>query len=236
MLDTGIDKLRLWEGAVLGGIASAIMSAKDETFGRFRLWQDNAYICDGLDGREGTVFFESGWKATPGWVASAFFNPKCESSPFRSSVYNLNAILDGMPTHQRDVVNDAIRDYMSDEDEGKMVPLVTSAFWSTKEGRLVANTSWEQLFCDGASLVTTEVKGFTDEAVAEWGSNYQMPSPLLDLAIKLYQKRVTDGQAKIELLTAETRLLLEHAEDKSLGSCQQYLSQMEIYISHPLPL
>lgn len=232
MTESDTDKVRLWQGAVFGGIVSGLMCAKDEAYGRTHFWEGTAYVCDGLDGREGTIFFEGSWRSNQGWAFGLFFNPKSAVSPYNRSDYDLEKLIAGMPPRQRSVAEEAIQCRMFDEINGMPMPLVTAAIWSADGDRLITGVPWKEAYENGLDLIDKEFMGVNPDMIAKWQVDYGMPAELREIAVNLYHKRIVNLGTAIELERTEATVLREYAEDKSLGACQQYLSMMEIYVPH----
>jgi hypothetical protein len=222
------EKEALWLGSVFGGIVTAVMSAKSDLYANFARWSENEYVLDGMDGREGVIVFEFGWRSGKGSLVGLFFDPNSELSPYRAASYEVARFLHGMSPGQRELVTPAYQGYMFNKHEGDGVPEITAAFWSL-DNHLTANFPWEEVMRNGASLIENELKGYSDEAVAVWQSAYEMSSTQVALTVNLFQQRIGDPSVDIRLTNADVQQLKrEAADERSFRACREALDAMGI--------
>src|SRR5262249_23709101 len=127
-------KLILWRGAILGGIMNATKIAQDSSYAPYSCWDGRHYILNGTDGREGVIAFESGHWSAEGHLIGVFFYTKSTRSPYHcKEKYDLERFFLGCPAYQRSLAEQAALPYLREEENGKVISLVTTAFWDEGE-------------------------------------------------------------------------------------------------------
>lgn len=234
-------KQKLWEGAIVGGITNALMSARSDLFGNFRQWSGNEYthdgfdyVLDGMDGREGVIVFEHGWHDPEGCLVGLFFDANSKLSPYSTEEYDINKFLEGIPEFQREIATYAIKDYLSEEDDGQIFPIVTAAFWNDGEA-LIGNASWQEIFTNGGSLIETELMGYSELSMGIWKKSYETDEAVFDLIVDLYKKRIDQPYGAINLSEDYYFQFAKLIKDKkSFSMCESLLSGLDIVLPSKL--
>jgi hypothetical protein len=88
--------------------------------------------------------------------------------------------------------------------------MITTGFWNQGEA-LVAAEPWEEVLNHGGSLIREELMEDPDQAIRKW--NRDLTSELVTLVLKLFERKMTQPEAPIELAPAESRLLRSSFQD-----------------------
>lgn len=229
MLAYEFGKQELWEGCVLGGVVNAVMSAESDLFSRFRRWNNDAYVLDGLDGRQGVVVFEDGLRSANGRIVGLFFDANSDLSPFRSTDYELNTFVRDMPAMQREMATRAIDRFLLDIEDDTTISLVTSAFWS-RDPDVVGSRSWDEVLRNGASLIEAEIQGGNEAAVARWTTSYKMSPTQAAIVLELFHLRIAYPGDDITLETGFVHRLNQITSDsRSADACRDLLAYMRLF-------
>jgi hypothetical protein len=217
-------------GSVFGGIVTAIMSAQSDLYSHFCQWIENDYVLDGMDGREGVVVFEHGWRSENGCIIGLFFDLQSELSPYRSGNYDWNRFLREMPPRQRELATPAFEGYMLNTHQDNGIAEITAALWSLDD-HLTTNVPWIEMIRNGGSLIEKELKGYSNDAIAHWQSSYEMSPMQVSLAVQLFQQRMIHASSSFQL-TADIiqKLHRETADERSFRACQNGLAAMGIIL------
>ena len=116
--------------------------------------------------------------------------------------------------------------------DGISIPCITAAFWDEGE-YLTAAAPWDLVLAEGARLVRIELIEDIGEALAEWQEGYQMTNEQLTLARSLFNRKMTQPEAPIELTAAEVEWLRSTSEEpneKGITACRDKLKAIGILI------
>lgn len=223
------NKQHLWQGAVLGGIVNAVMTAESDLFALFRHWEDKTYVVNGMDGRMGAIVFENGWSNSEGWMVGVFY----DQSTARNSHILSDPIVENfflfIPDYLQQAATEAIAHHMTDKSGSRDIRLVTNAFWS--EGRdIVSTASWASILNAGGSLIENETHGAGSHALENWQVSYGMSALQSKLAQDLYQLRIANEGAEIEISEEIARQIRQGSISRvALDSSQGLFADLGMY-------
>ncbi|HEV3256092.1 MAG TPA: hypothetical protein VG013_04370, partial [Gemmataceae bacterium] len=118
----------------------------------------------------------------------------------------------------------------SEQVDGRNIPSVTTAFWDAGE-HLTAADPWEVALAHGARLVRIEVMEDIDQALAEWQEDYEMSAEQVAFARSLFNRKLAQPEARIELTEADAEWLKTTSEEPSeegIAACREKLAAIGI--------
>jgi hypothetical protein len=216
------EKQRLWEGAILGSVVHAIMTARHPELSHEQSWDGLNYNVQDSMGSRGTVSF-SGER-----LVGAFFDAQSSRNPFQSGEnYDLSKALRKLPSEHRRLAEAEALQYVLQEYRGAATPILTALFWS--EGAyLAAAEPWRQVYENGARLIRIQLLD-TSVALQEWQRAYGMSSPQLELATKLFEAKRRNFKADIALDAAALGIIQASASSpEGIDACRESLAEVGI--------
>lgn len=216
------DKQRLWEGAVLGSIVHAIMTARYPELSHEQSWDGMNYNVQDSMGSRGTVTF-SGKR-----VIGAFFDSNSTRNPFRpGNAYDLPKLLRPIPSEHLRLAKEEALQYLLQDYRGDSIPVVTSIFWN-EGNRMTAAEPWQQVYEHGAHLIRIQLLD-SDTALQEWAQIYNMSSGQLELARKIFELKRQKPDAPITLGDDAVSVLRVDAKgDEGLDASRESFAEFGI--------
>jgi hypothetical protein len=220
----------LWNGAVLGGIVNAVMTAASPSYSHYRQWIRNNYILNAGDGREGVITFVGGHWYSQGPLVGVFFTPHSPRSPFLpQQEWSTEQAFRGAPQYQRDLADQALT-YLELEVCGRLDPRVTAAFWDDN-GYLTAPDPWETVLEHGANVIEDECIEDLDPALERARVGYGMSDEQVRFVQTLFQRKRAHPPQRLLLADAEADWLRSQSSDPSaIKLCSELLQEMGIVI------
>lgn len=215
---------RLRPGAILASIVHAIMIAQVPEMAHEMSWDGEVYNLQDSMGSRGTVAFsEKG-------LVGVFFDKDSPRNPFLPGVENdFQAYFEGVPDELYSLAFDDALQYILDEYEGRDLPVITAAFWSAGE-RLAAVEPWPEVYKNGAHMVRIQLME-TDEALAEWQREWEMPPHLVALAKSIYERKMKSAGETLTLPPEDLDLIAEGAEgDEGMEASRESFSEIDIVL------
>ena len=205
-------KSAVWRGAILGGIVNATMTAQNSNYDCYQHWSRNDYGLNGADGRDGFVCFEGGPWTDEGRLVGVFFSAHSSRSPFHADSYDLEVFFKGCPAFQRSLAEEVMHPAMEFMEKGNTTACITAAFWD--EGDYVtAADPWDQVMENGVDLIDNEIIDDLDLAFTAWEEDYGMSREQIKFARFIFERKMTNPKAVIELTDTETQWLKSTFED-----------------------
>jgi len=212
-------------GAILGTIVNSIMVAQLPELEYLRSWDGVNYNVNDGEGTFGTITFGKTC------LVAAFFDVHSKKSPYRSATaYEISSFFEGMLDDHHKLLEGETLQFLLQNYQGKLVPLVTASFWDDGE-RLTGALPWDELLANGAEIVAVELMENKDAALSVWEEQYDMSLEQVQLAQALFQRTMTMKQAQTELEDAEFRLLrsMAHSEE-AIAACRRSFSTIGIVV------
>jgi hypothetical protein len=215
-------RLQLWYGVILGTIAHAIWLASSPEFSHEQSWDGLNYSIQDSMGSRGTVSFAGDQ------VVGVFFDKDSPRNPLRlGKPYDVRPFLRGMPPSLLALAEGEALQYVLQEYDGTIMPIITAAFWSEGE-YLAAAEPWVQVFDHGAHLIHTQIQDY-ETAISEWQAEYEMPSAQVDLMKSLFNRKIASSQKQILLSDSELDALIISG-DEGLDESRELLATVGIIV------
>lgn len=211
---------QLWNGIVLRTIAHAFWSIHHPLLAYERSWDGPNYIIQDSMGSRGVITFIANK------IIGAFFESNSSRNPFHTrNDCELETLLKGMPSYLLEFAHKETLQYMLDDYNGTIAPIITSAFWS-KENQLFAAESWSQVFAHGVHLIRTELMS-SDTALVEYQDAYELSPRRISVIQSLFNRRIATQTTLLQLSRSEYELLTNDGLE-GIDDCRDLLRAIGI--------
>ena len=212
----------LWPGCILGSIVHAVMMTRYPDLANEQSWDGANYCIQDSMGSRGTISFSGAD------FVGVLFDKESARNPLRSDRdYDVNRFLKGIPPHLERLAHDEALQYVLDNYRGKVIPIITAAFWS--EGtRMAAAEPWNEVFVNGARLLKLQLID-TRVALEQWRTDYEMSASQTQLVRALFERKIALPNATVEMSDTERETLLRAAQSPE-GKKETLASLAEIGI------
>ncbi len=202
-------------GAILCSIAHAIFTAA-HPFLAYEVWWDGMnYVRSDTQGTYGAVTFKNDA------VVGVFFDHESPRSPYnrrRSSFPfrkkekepDIDSYFRGIEPHLYSIAQTETLTYRLEEFRGKVIPMITTAFWSSGD-YLVGAESWDNIFKNGAFLVKIELLP-THKAMSLIEEDYNFNGKQMDFLKSVFRRRM-DTESPITLIPDELEILFAEGRE-----------------------
>lgn len=192
----------LWRGCVLSTIVHAVWLVRHPELAHEQSWDGLNYNVQDTMGSLGTVTF-----GTEGTVG-AFFDSHSPRSPFRTGARRESSeLLARMPAPLRALADGETLQYLLQEFDGEVQPIITAAFW-TEADDLVAAEPWEDVLTNGGHLIQTQLLE-PAAALKEWQKHYSLSPGQGELIWSLFSRKMADPHDKVLLTDSEASAIFE---------------------------
>lgn len=182
----------LRNGCILASIAHAIMVLDYPQLDYEQSWDGNNYSIQDGEGCRGTISFASSF------CVGAFRNDK--NPPISYSKY-----LENIPTNVKLLAESDALQYLLENLNNNVVPVVTHMFWGNETMVTIENNS-DELDKLGLNLVLPLVMNYIS-AIEYWGNYYEMANEKITLLEELYKQKIINYDNKIVLTPNQIYLL-----------------------------
>jgi hypothetical protein len=185
---TKVEQIR--NGAFLSTIAHAIWIAQNNALLNEVSWDGPNYSRQDTMGTRGTITFaDSGIVG----VLRDDHSPRCPWGEGRD--YKLNAFFEGIPPDLKALAESKALQYVLDEFNGIVSPIITTAFWSEGD-EITAAEPWVLVLEHGAHIIETELLEFPS-AIRELASDYEFSTTQVELLETLYREKISTPNGPI---------------------------------------
>ncbi|GAE90935.1 hypothetical protein [Acetivibrio straminisolvens] len=188
---------QLWEGCILASIAHAIMVAHYPELSNEHSWDGMNYSVQDSSGARGTITFHHKY------CIGAFRDE--HSSRILGRIDNSLKYFKGAPDEVIRLAEEETLQYLLDEIEGNVFPVITTAFWGY-ENRLFTTDLFDDMWQNGGFLLERQVSDF-DSAINEWIKYYDMSDVQVKLLKSIYARKITNPNNKIILSKDEITMI-----------------------------
>lgn len=210
------NRQQLWDGCLLAGIAHAIMVGEYPIMANEHSWDGLNYSVQDSSGQRGTVSFKDDC------CVAAFRN---DNSKRMSDSIDIKKYFKGADALIVQLANEEALQYLLDEVNGEVKPVITTAFWGREN--LITNDTIEGMMENGGNLLEAQVCGIP-AAVQYWKDIYKMNDNQIKLMLSLYKKKSAMPNQTITLLKEEVDTLGIKSEDGKAESKKSF-AEMNIF-------
>ena len=209
---------QLWKGCILASLAHAIMVATYPFITNEQSWDGMNYNVQDSCGKRGTVSFRDGY-------CVAVFRDDNSRRVIRD--VSAESYLLGAPREIIELANNEAFQYVLDSVDGKIVPLITSAFWGRE--CMFSNDALENVLANGGELLENQMIPI-NEAIDLWKDFYDMNDRHIELLKSLYERKVNRANETI-ILSKDEISILDVDEEDGLDESGISFEEMGIYLS-----
>lgn len=196
----------LRRGTILCTIAHAIFVASNPTLAYEVSWDGPNYLRNDSMGTRGVVTLKNDA------LIGAFSDIHSSRSPFRvgEKQYDLNMFFRGIEPNLFSTAQVETLSYLTEEYHQKAAPTVTSAFWSSGD-YLVGAESWDTILENGAHLIKIELLP-THEAIPLIEDDYEFNAKQVGLLKSLFRRRM-GSESPLTLTFDELQVLFAQGRE-----------------------
>ena len=192
-------KEQLWKGCILASIAHAIMVAHYPDLSNEHSWDGINYNVQNSTGARGTITFN------PRYCIAAFRDDNSDRIAIKSKVQKAHAYFKNAPNEIINFAETETLQYLLDNVDGKMVPLITAAFWEMAN-KLVSVDKFDDMINNGGFLLEIQLMDF-EAAIKAWKAYYDMSAQQYDLLESIYIRKVAQPTGTLILSKGEIALI-----------------------------
>jgi hypothetical protein len=211
---------QLRSGALLGSVVHATVQPRFDMF--FEGWTGDVYQLNDWSGTRGTVYF-----LTSGAVG-AFFDVH-NRHKWAWLLENQDSFFRGMPDDLLVIAEKIVLQYMLQDVENKVIPLVSSVFWTTGDDLLSA-VPWQEFVDNGGHILSTHFKE-RNAALNEWAEGYEMTTKEIEFAERVFDRKLAAGSTWVDLTEDEARWLDAQAtKPGGMKQCRKSFSEIGVFV------
>lgn len=206
-----------YEGCYLASISCAVMSAKFPELSFEHCWDGINYSVQDGFGSRGTVTFKNNF-----CVCAV----RSDDSERLSYSFPYTYYFENCPDEIFQLAEQEALQYLLDEQNEAILPVVTACFWSNGEN-LESNDSWDDVFINGGDLLIPQLSAF-EIGLEHWKNYYEMDMAELNLVIRLFKEKLSNPDQDIRLVDDED--VLSRYGLEGFNEAKQLLGSMRIYL------
>lgn len=220
-------KALVWPGSLLASIAHAIFVARAPFMAHEQSWDGQNYNLQNSEGSRGTIAFgedKTNFVAVF-YVQTSGRNPLKQPSRDRDEA---SAFLRNIPDQLEPLSREALQ-YVLQEVDGRIMPVITAAFWSDLSGsRVTAGEPWPDVVRHGAALIKNQLLP-AEIAIERWAAEFEFTPTQTALTEALFKRRLAAMEGAVQLTLPEAQYVREMAcSDAGLQACKQSLGEVGI--------
>lgn len=205
-----INPNKLYKGCILAAIVHAVTVGEYPELNYEHSWDGMNYCMNDSQGSRATITFHSEY------IIAVFQDlSKIDKS---KSAYDYFA---GAPNNILKIANEEALQYVLENINGEIKPIITAAFWGTWE-TLSSNETWDNITENGGHILTNQLLDY-EKSLVNWDDNYGLNTIRLDLIHSLFQRKTTNKNCTIHLTEQETSALYGDVEE-----CRKSLRELNI--------
>jgi len=221
----------MYPGAVRSFIWHSFFTAMMPSFAHEKTWAGDTYCTKDSQGARGAVTF-----AKDAFFA-AVFTSHSSRNPYptdnQSSVpYTFAPYLESLPASLQDLAENRTLRYLVDDYDGKVQPVITTAFWGQGKGsRFEAAEPWSSVYENGGDLFQIELMG-EEEAILALMENYECTDVQIIEALRSVVQRKVESNSETLQMDPDCRELLQEIaiDDDALSLSKSLFAQIGISV------
>ncbi|MFC4410616.1 hypothetical protein ACFOZY_09345 [Chungangia koreensis] len=195
---------QIWRGSILASIAHAIMVSHFPEIANEHSWDGMNYSVQDSAGTRGTISFHSEY------CVAAFRNEN--SYRMSSGEISSNVYFKGAPPQIIELAETEALQYLLDNVNGHISPVITTAFWGIKN-QLFACDKHDLLIENGGFILERHVMDLSD-SIDAWVEYYDMNEKQVTLMNSIFKRKISNPKEIIRLTDTEIDMIeSENQED-----------------------
>lgn len=193
-----LTKENFWKGCMLSSIAHAIMVAHYPEVSHEQSWDGINYSLQDSSGTKGTITFH------PQYCIAAFRNDNSERCR-RNNLRNAESYFKGSSPELIKLARDEALQYLLENVDGRLIPIITTAFWGTNE-EFFSTDFIEDVYENGGFLIERQIMEI-EAAVESWEEYYDMSGKQIDLLMSIFKRKIANPQQTYTLSKQEIDMI-----------------------------
>lgn len=213
MIKISINPNQLYEGCIQAAITHAVAVGMYPELNYEHSWDGINYCMNDSQGCKATITFHNEY------MIAVF-------QDIEKVNWNIDALtfFDGASNEIIEIAQNEALQYVLDEVDGVVKPVITAAFWGTWD-RLNSVQSFDDIVKNGGHIIRFQLLPYND-AMNEWRDYYDLDSKQILLIQKLFDTKITSNGEEIILNDDEIKVLYGDLEE-----CLISLEELNIYRS-----
>lgn len=211
MMTININPKQLYEGCIEAAVTHAVAVGMYPELNYEHSWDGINYCMNDSQGCRATITFHNKY------IIAVF-------QDIEKVDWNIDALtfFDGASKEIIEIAQNEALQYVLDEVDGVVKPVVTAAFWGTWD-RLNSVQSFEDIIQNGGHIIHSQLLPYND-AMNEWRDYYDLDSKQISLIQKLFDAKINSSDDKIILHDDEIKNLYGDLEE-----CLTSLGELNIF-------
>lgn len=211
MMTININPKQLYEGCIEAAVTHAVAVGMYPELNYEHSWDGINYCMNDSQGCRATITFHNKY------IIAVF-------QDIEKVDWNIDALtfFDGASKEIIEIAQNEALQYVLDEVDGVVKPVVTAAFWGTWD-RLNSVQSFEDIIQNGCHIIHSQLLPYND-AMNEWRDYYDLDSKQISLIQKLFDAKINSSDDKIILHDDEIKNLYGDLEE-----CLTSLGELNIF-------
>lgn len=207
-----INPQKLYQGCLFAAIIHAILVGEYPELNYEHSWDGLNYSMNDSQGCRGTITF----------------HPQCIVAVFRDDARILSDkgaydYLCGMPEDILKIAQAEALQYVLDDVDGEVKPVITAAFWGTWE-ELSSSQTWSDIWENGGHILENQLLPHRQSFI-RWDEYYGLSDGQMKLAQSLFDRKLAGAEAPVSLSEEEAENLHGDIEE-----CAVSLRELNIFL------
>ncbi len=211
MMEISINPKQLYEGCIQAAVTHAVAVGMYPDLNYEHSWDGINYCMNNSQGCRATITFHNEY------IIAVF-------QDIDKVDWNIDALsfFDGAPKEIIEIAKNEALQYVLDDVDGVVKPVITAAFWGTWD-KLNSVHSFDFIVENGGHIIRTQLLSYND-AMDEWREYYDLDSKQISLIKKLFNAKLNSNGDKLILHDDEMKLLYGDLEE-----CLVSLGELNIF-------
>lgn len=184
---TDWDKNKLWQGCMLASIAHAIMVSHYPEVSNEHSWDGMNYSVQDSSSSRGTISFGKEY------LVGAFRDDNSQRLS-KENFKNYRYYFKDCPEKIVQLAQQECLQYLLDEINGELTPVITSAIWGI-ESDIFSNDTLDKLIDNGGRLIEKQILEIKS-ACEYWRNYYDMTEKQYELLWNIYKRKIKSSNQK----------------------------------------
>ncbi|MBO5032360.1 MAG: hypothetical protein J6D08_10815 [Lachnospiraceae bacterium] len=207
-----INPVVLYQGCIVAAIAHAVAVGEFPELNYEHSWDGCNYCMNDSQGRRATITFHSQYIIAVFQDVSKFSRAK-----------NVYDYLSGMPDDILKVAESEALQYVLEDMDGEVRPVITAAFWGNWN-ELFSNQPLNEILENGGYIVKNQLLDYHD-GLKKWDEHYGFDNNQKNLILSLFQRKMKNKEMDIRLSEEEIKCLYGDIEE-----CRESLQELNIHL------
>ena len=215
MENININPVKLYEGCVFAAIVHAVTAGEYPELNYEHSWDGINYCMNDSQGCRATITFH------PDYIIAVFQD--MSKYDFNMDLrMDIQELLTEMPEDILELARAEALQYVLEDINGEIQPVITAAFWGTWEG-LSSSQAWVEIWENGGYIIRNQLLSH-QESLVQWDDYYGLNNEQMNLIESLYERKMQNRSNAIYMSDEEMKYLYG-----DIGECIESLQELNIY-------